>query len=203
VFKPGDSVRLRGGHSIYVIKEKCKLCENRGVSRWFLTLDGKTLVGGEVEESELQLVEENLPFKLGAVVRVAWGQWKGRKGALVERAPGGWWVQLLAPTKGCYIFAEKELAPYHCDSSVEPPVEERKESAVGARMTTYAYEVLVCAKRNKDGEIVRPPQKIGGESGLLERPEREDLLMKYAAEIKALDARAEEVAINIVPFARD
>jgi hypothetical protein len=67
-------------------------------------------------------------------------------------------------------------------------------------MNTYAYEVLVTEKKNADDEVVRKAGIIGREDGLLEEPTREDLLLKYAEEIKERKLKATDVVVNIRPF---
>jgi hypothetical protein len=75
-------------------------------------------------------------------------------------------------------------------------------SGMAEKLTTWSFEVLVCEKTDREGEVIRPATIIDRKDALLEQPTREDLLMQYAAAIKALNAPAAEVVINIVPFAR-
>jgi len=63
-------------------------------------------------------------------------------------------------------------------------------------MQTYAYEVIVHA----DEKSRRKASVIAFESGLLEEPTKEDLLVEYAGDIKALGAKGSEVSVNVRGF---
>ena len=73
-------------------------------------------------------------------------------------------------------------------------------------LTTYAYEVLVAEKLDKDGKVLRPATLIQEEDHLLEKPTREGLLVQFAADLAKFDGAEKitnyesEVVVNIRPF---
>ncbi len=69
-----------------------------------------------------------------------------------------------------------------------------------SQMTTFAYEVLQTVEYKMDGAVVRKAEIIAREQGVLEEPRREDLLLKYAAQIAERKLKAEDVVVNIRPF---
>jgi hypothetical protein len=105
---------------------------------------------------------------------------------------GGWMVETKRGV--AWSCVEDGLVPLDGDTERETDME--------TKLTTYSYEVLVVEKRDEEGAVVRGPQQIARASELLECPTREDLLMQYAKEIAAVGAKASEVVVNIVPFAR-
>jgi len=84
----------------------------------------------------------------------------------------------------------------------------KREEPDMASLTTYAYEVLVAEKKNEKGEVVRPKTLIQNEEHLLEKPTRESLLLKFAAELadcgksegSKITNPESEVVVNIRPF---
>lgn len=60
-------------------------------------------------------------------------------------------------------------------------LEFRKEPHMG----TYAYEVVVPEKLDKEGDVLREFSQIAHKTGLERRPTREELLLQYSEQIKA------------------
>jgi hypothetical protein len=114
---------------------------------------------------------------------------------MFERAGYRLYWHVITRERGGWLSPVDDLVPLDGDTKGDADMEEK--------FTTYQYEVLVWEKKDSDGRVIRNRQVLARSTEpTLEAPTREDLLMQYAKEIAAVGAKAAEVVINIVPFAR-